>query len=644
MLDKDIKYYLIQQGDQYEYRIAFIPGSENAVNNNYELLPPDWLTNKFELSASYENEQPWGLPITDELKLTFDLTNMYDSSYATWSEFRQWLMDGTATTAENYFNAVEVMRKLPTDVEYTPYFFGIQEVKPEKQIDVNGDKMDFTLTFISVFRYILESFKWSDLPHTITDYDAYYVFKNNNTRTYGYDKTIDNVLTVPVGFSDVIGGGVKTIKMAFTHNEPEGTQYNWIKHSTFLGYLQSAIQTRLRRVSRNIATEFSFTDSYLKHLDLYYNNADVDLEIGITNNEDLFLLWSVYNNAGQLVAGLMSDNDKNVSLYKWKTPLDFLKAAADGYICKAYFNYNPGLSDPPLNDLSVKFMKIYDQPVTFTGTITKSDIQDNKLTIKKGAKIIQTAIARNHGVAGDGNNEYTEQRDGAESDQKWEGLIPFHNNIANYLKEEDKKGINEVDFANSEANNIENDYVIHGKVLPTFTYLYIGRFAAGVLNTTDLPVYSPINDKTQLNLSDVLYTASDTRPAFPELVYNWSERYWDYSKMIWAYKKKIKYWDTYNDRLFAWINENNNKRGIAHCASKAALRIMGRPKQVILEFATSSDKCNISHLGCIYTINVSSLLPFNIDLDINSTDAILIECTTDLIKEQSTVKFIIPDL
>lgn len=647
-MDKDKIYFTIQKGKFYDYRLFFIIGGSTQIFNVSDLdttdklirIPANVLTAKINLSAKYDNDQPWGLPLTDEIDLEFGISNYWTGvDGEDMSDLRQWIMDGTGDkSAEACFNTVWI-QKGQFNSETNQFnvvrtsFIGCQEVKPEKKIDSDNSQAKFSITFLSVFRYIFENTEWSEMP-TGYDYHDYQIDITKDKDSYLIPGLIDRqwilLSTVKPRSNEDLTGTYILPTFGFAYEK--GTIVNCIYLSTFINALETLFRTKLRKITRVSDIGFDFQNNFMSHIKLYKQTTALRAYGAYVfdeheYNDEIYLIWEAYlkTDKTNVRFGLNSTNDKNQTLYHYKTPWDFFAGVTDGYISKGYFAYST------TNNYLI-FKKVLESTLSsqsFT-EIKKQHITGN-ITITKGQNVIQTATCQLHGVTGDYyTNDEQIQRGGAENDKKFAGFIPFHNVMINH---------SETDIIKEEQFNY---YLIY-KGLPIVTGMYYKDYVNGVLsykNITptirdenllhdDFQALRLMGDACKLYLNDTLNYSTVKEHDRPTATYN---------NGILNQKN-----GEYYQNLIKWM-QGNHDTGLPYVINQSAIALMGNPNQCYVELTIKSNNIDFSNLGCKYKLDISAILPERIDINVNTTDAYLISVETDLITEESKCKFFLNDV
>src|SRR5574343_587995 len=204
-MNPDVFYYIDWWKNDWKYRLTFIIGSPNLIDTDYInaiKLPPNVILEDVKVDVKYENDLPIGLPITSELTLNWDLTNLFDDDYNNWSDFKNWLIQGSSYTISQ-LNSDETKRKYKycvilahnngdgTEETNAQIFIGVQDIKPEKEFEVSSTQVLEQITYISIDRAVLEKIEWTDFTTGFNVYTEQYR-PYENRKKYNLPGIVEN--------------------------------------------------------------------------------------------------------------------------------------------------------------------------------------------------------------------------------------------------------------------------------------------------------------------------------------------------------------------------------------------------------------------------------------------------------------------
>jgi len=651
MISANDKYYLLWEVDSWKYKLIFYPGASATISANEIQLPPNFIRKECKVSTGYENDLPIGIPITTALEVVLKLSNIYDNDYADWSKFRKWLIDGTTQIGTTYYNSIYLLSNNGSGDSYTKVeFWGVQDIKPEKELKISADSLEFKITFTGMERACFERIIWDDLNRTFGNY-TYQIKADTLKKNHSFPTVIELQYFAKAYYKDkdfnivqyyTESGGVITWHDVYKDrlhtlgfSGDDGTTINFRAFSDIIGNIYSLAQDNLRKFTRKSDAFVENTNSILTHIQFYKSLVDAEHDKGTgLSLSDLLLMILIFDD-GTEVAGYINSNDKNVSIYNFATPWDFFKQLADGLLAKITFS--GGASTQNLN---ITFSKVLETPNVLTNNIIlKHDIiGEIKATI--GYNAIQTANSTLCGVKGDNDlNEYKKHTAGAENDKNWEGKLPLHNDIVNYLA--------------SDTANRRGDNYNHWKTYPTFTNLYYYETNCQGSNGGTVGAIRPVNDICVLDLgSGKTYTWNNNMWELPSQYFYYDEKYVgtdDPTEIRINNAIKSSGWgekvnDSFQFELQAWLNYRQERSGLGQICSEAAYDLLSQYRQTLVEADIARNKCLPRYIGHKYSLNLEDLLPFVIDLGVASSDAYLTFCETDFTTNKSKCKFFIQGL
>lgn len=654
MLDKDVKYYKSWSVGGWIYRLSFIPGKDTEITTEYIELPATFILNDVSVRSGYDNDIPIGLPLADEMDLTWDLANMYDDSYATWSEFRQWLIDGSTIKGSTYFNTVILQSNNGSGETFTKVeFIGVQDVKPQKEIEVTQSSMTFKCSYVSLNRVIFERLKWSEILPDKTSFD-YKCSGFSNYQNWKYPAVIEYQYNFKAYFKNGQGHQLSYYTMVGPIKEPhelykthtfttgwkgqENTEIHFHKLDTILNIIYYAAQDNLRKFTRRSDNFVLYSHTPLDHLII--NSAANDEYINSKAHilpSDVYLFTGVYDK-DEIIrkGGYFSDNDKNVSIYKYKTPWDWIKALGQLGM-KITFSYSTGLN------CQIEYTKIMVNPNTFSAGITK---QNSVLPLKigEGANLKQTAQITLIGKTGGYDVEnYTTNDGGAENDNSYSEELCLHNNAINYNYDD-----NGDELWRAPALSIL-------KIFPTFTDFYYLETENTTISGGKFTAMKKMSDIASIDFGESMVysnTLPVSVPAQPPFYYR-NDKYEGDLQVDEAMSNKIlsnasgSWYEHYGNMpksFQEYLDYRQERTGLGVLLANAYFGLLGKTRQSLIEVTTNSDVALPRYNGYIYTVDVSALLPINIDIGIENTKAILVSVETNFIKNESSCKFFIPEL
>jgi|GEM_PF-6499284 len=558
---KDNGYYTQWVSDRgTTYILVFVAGdvtdltSPDITNpSNRTELPWNFLVEKPTAESGFDNDEPVGLALADEMEFSIDLTSLSDVGTDDYSSIREWILKEQSTSQATIYGTTTAY--VPNrwvlysydGSTYTIEYEGCQLRTPEVEIEINESREIYTIKCLSIARAVCQAIPTSDIDptivETVTDTICELAYSPAASPSFDFAVLADaslnqefEITTMANVFSDITDKIEATFRK-FKRDATESYSVSGSLYDNWVFYQQS--QTEDSTASTNISSPLSNT--YI------INKVTIDTDI----KEALF---EVSNN----------------SLLEYENVWDLLKYWFDESLQKAMFQSTT-------LGLYLYISQIETRRGQF-GTIARATIEasdivgvDHKI-IRKNA-IVAGGVShipnvpdesRYKGIVFNDVNEINYSNDGILNDDRQESELLFHNHPISSSAGQYKDGSFSVSFTGTPA--VRGMYIKDGSYVGNTYYRKISDYCT-VSDGTD--TYTPETGYDTENLPS-------TSPAVANLTYYY----------------------------YLWLEQRLRLSGKGLVTAKAMAGIFGNIKQFILETRSLSE---IYDLGKLYMFDIDDI-------------------------------------
>lgn len=444
---RNFRYYFEFETGVWKYRLYYVPADVADITQTRELrMPKGCFSLDLNSDGGLPDEMPTGLTESYILnfkvnlkRFKFNILTGVGDDWVDWTDVRQTIIDGCYTDGNGtpikrseYFNGTidGVNFTLPyafqTIIPNRWYlvsnggagsnynvleFHGIQDVKPEKKFDIDGEIWELTLTDIhsASMKHVVNKEFWvgGDLTKHVPFLYDYYI---QDFDYYHFDRAIKSA-------------GVGEIEI--------------LKIVHFIEFLDKfrAFYFRqfLRRPLTLITKDYGAIYSHIKMFEILINPNGTNEPSNQLTPSDLYMVAYTLDNNVRIGGNCdVSDNESLINEYE--TFKDLMTAWIDGVNTKAIIKFDIGeISHTPTD---VDYLKIYKvlEPTSATVDLTAREIGRENFDLKSGLKI-PAKLNANIKTA-DADRKTFELKDiGLMSEQNDEIQPIFHNcaSLSNYI-------------------------------------------------------------------------------------------------------------------------------------------------------------------------------------------------------------------
>lgn len=293
----------------------FIAGDNDPVGATEVSLPNNFLIDKFNLKADYDN-LPIGLPLSYMMSFSINLNSLVDDDYKNWSDLRTWILRGHSDTQVTigsisiYIPNMWILYR-EIDSNYRIEYIGVQEKRPGYSIELsNSLNCEFTVDCIDIISFCLRNITIDYLKSQLT------LIEETCTGT------------CLANWGDYLGYRLShNVKLVSIQDLMSGIQY--------------ALEDLIVEVSRGMFSEVNYTNNIDVAITYYEQQTDDYLTVSATTIDlsDIYIIAELIYD-GSTIGGMLYNSKSNNNLYKFNNCYDLLKYWCEQWFVKVCYHFD----------------------------------------------------------------------------------------------------------------------------------------------------------------------------------------------------------------------------------------------------------------------------------------------------------------
>ena len=582
----------IREGKQY--RLSMLP-SGVASSNNYFELPSECLINVCTVESNYDNDIAIGLPLADVMNIEVDGLRAAKAT-TIGRNFNEKLnapmdtdtVNGEVVTIPNMW--VLERRTVGAGSYDELLFIGSQDSKPAIDFEVRKNSVKAKIQVISLIRAAMERVSMDMIKPDLNDCGM--IGRTQDIwNVQNYDRIIDYAYDDVEVSSKIIDGEIIRIDLLYNLHQS----------------IKNKVDDMVDALSGG-AYSFTTTDSLTDWWSFKRANYDDESNNNGDSLDDIDIYYIPYaenTNVETLttVAGLFDANTKNPTFFEYKNVWDLLKALAENFGQKYYFD-----NIQSSKSIQMKNYRLLDRTVgEFTSaalTLTANNVKVEFDLLRRGENSVNEVIATYKDIKEEDVEDVSYGKFWTQAEDSYEVESILSNAPLCYSDKDEPKikdGVNKYIKANINWRGLYCLNSLNGKNV-------VGKIAGAC--------YYEIGDSKTFTTS----TVGRIRPSAntPQLMLN----------VI----TETNYRQVYDSMSYPLV------RGIAE--------VYGNDKQGMIKIKTTTNTVSISRIGDAIAFNVNDVTDYDFQFNepadyANGKNCLIVGVTADYVRNESEVTLFI---